>query len=70
MTTHRKAYRTGHSGYVSEFEQYMDHFLEEHPDVVNEQRQGWNIHWDHKVDLEELEKANEDSVPMKKFLEH
>lgn len=51
------------SVYVSEFEQFMNRFLEEHPEVQEDQRRGRLIYWDHKVDLAALEKAAKDSVP-------
>lgn len=51
------------SPYVSEFEQFINHFLEEHPEVAEDQRQGRQIWWDRKVDLAQEEKALEDSVP-------
>lgn len=41
----------------------MNHFLEEHPEVQEDQRWGRLIWWDHKVDLEAEAKANQDSVP-------
>ncbi|MEO8170333.1 MAG: DUF3460 family protein [Oxalobacteraceae bacterium] len=67
MSAKRQEYRIKGSGYVSEFEQFMDTFLEEHPKVVRDQRKGWYIFWDHKADLEELKKAEEDSVPVKGY---
>lgn len=67
MSTKRQEYRVGHSGYVSEFEQFMDKHLEQHPEVVRDQRKGWYIFWDHKADLEELDKASKDSVPVKGY---
>lgn len=51
------------SVYVSEFEQFMNRFLEEHPEVPEDQRRGRLIYWDQKVDLADLEKAARDSVP-------
>jgi hypothetical protein len=63
----RQGYRVGHAGYVSEFEQFMDKFLGEHPEVVEDQRRGWYIFWNRKVDFEELNKASEDSVPTKGY---
>jgi hypothetical protein len=57
----------GHVGYVSEFAQFMNQFLNEHPDVVNKQLDGWNIFWDHQVDLEELKKASTDTIPVKDY---
>lgn len=49
--------------YVSEFEGFMNRFLDEHPEVQDDQRRGRLIHWDHKVDLAAQEKAARDSVP-------
>lgn len=57
-------YRVGHTGYVSEFTQFIDHFLEEHPECVEDQHRGWNLFWDHKVDFAELELAEKDHVPV------
>ncbi len=37
--------------YVSEFTDFMNRYLEEHPEVVEEQRRGWNFFWNPKVDL-------------------
>lgn len=48
--------------YVSEFTVFMNHYLEEHPEVVEDQHRGWNIYWDHKVDFAELKQAEEDRV--------
>lgn len=49
--------------YVSEFTQFINGYLDAHPEVVKDQKTGWNIHWDHKVDFQALEEAREDSVP-------
>lgn len=51
------------TAYVSEFENFMNRFLEEHPEVQDDQRWGRLIYWDHKVDLAAQEKAERDSVP-------
>lgn len=53
-----------HSGYVSEFDLFLNAFLEEHPDVIREQRKGWKIYWDKKVDLDEQKMFEEDALPM------
>ncbi len=50
-------------GYVSEFTQFMDQYLAEHPEEIQEQRRGWAIWWNRPVDFEEVKKAAEDSVP-------
>lgn len=49
--------------YVSEFTRFIDHYLAEHPEVVKDQKRGWNIHWDHQVDFQALKEAGEDAVP-------
>ena len=49
--------------YVSDFTHFIDHFLEDHPKEVKEQRTGWRIYWDKQLDLQALEKAGQDSVP-------
>ena len=67
MFAKQKGYKAGHDGYVSEITQFLDKFLEEHPEVIDEQNQGWHIFWDRAVDLGELKKAGEDSVPAKPY---
>lgn len=49
--------------YVSEFENFHNRFLEEHPEAVREQRTGWSIYWDKKVDLQAIDRAERDKVP-------
>ncbi|EKE17620.1 MAG: hypothetical protein ACD_10C00364G0003 [uncultured bacterium] len=49
--------------YVSEFTNFINHYLEEHPEEVKEQHRGWRIYWDHKIDLAAQERAMKDSVP-------
>lgn len=63
---HKNSSHSG-SGYVSEFTNFIDAFLGQHPEVVQEQRRGWKIFWDKKVDLAELEALKEDIVPMKPY---
>ena len=67
MFAKRQGFRVGHAGYVSDFTQFMDKLLGEHPEVVENQRRGWYIFWERKVDLEELKKASEDNVPTKGY---
>jgi len=67
MFAKRKDYRVGHDGYVSEITQFLDKFLEEHPEVIDDQSRGWHIFWDRDVDLGELKKADQDSVPTKPY---
>ena len=60
-------YRPFAGGYVSEFEQFMQGYLASHPEAERERRRGWNIWWDHRVDLDELDKQRADSVPEKPY---
>ena len=55
--------REGGSGYVSEFTDFMDHFLDDHPEVVRDQHRGWYIWWNRKVDFRDLVRASRDTVP-------
>lgn len=49
--------------YVSEFTRFMESYLTGHPEVVAEQRTGWRIYWDKRVDLRAQEAAEHDRVP-------
>lgn len=49
--------------YVSEFTRFIDHFLEEHPEVVEDQKVGRRIYWEKQVDLPAQEAAGKDTVP-------
>ena len=60
-------YRPFAGGYVSEAEQFLQEFLRQHPEVDEDRRRGWNIWWDHRVDLDELQKQRADSVPVKPY---
>lgn len=60
-------YSPGHAGYVSEFTRFIDTFMVQHPEVTESRRRGWNIYWDHKMDLEEWEHARQDEVPVKPY---
>lgn len=61
------SYRPFGGGYVSEFEQFMGRFIAAHPEVAQDRRRGWDIWWDHRVDLDELEKQRADQVPDKPY---
>ena len=56
--------------YVSEFECFFGKLLDEHPELVEDQRVGWNIWWDHKVDLEAERVARTDAVPTPSYYYH
>jgi len=64
---HRHEPRKVDRGYVSEFEAFINHFLEEHPEVVDDQRRGRALYWDHKVDWATREKAEQDQVPDSRY---
>lgn len=49
--------------YVSEFEHFMQSYLDEHPEAVEAQKSGWLIYWDKKVDLHAQEAATADQEP-------
>lgn len=51
------------AGYVSEFTGFIDHYLEEHPEVVADQRTGRLIYWEKRVDLAAQARAERESVP-------
>lgn len=51
------------TGYVSEFTDFIDHYLVDHPEVVADQHDGRLLYWDKRVDLGEQAKAERDSVP-------
>lgn len=49
--------------YVSEFTEFMDRFLKEHPEVARDQQLGRSLYWDRKVDFKSLDEAAGDIVP-------
>ncbi len=50
--------------YVSEFTRFIDTYLEQHPEVVEEQMRGWNADWHTEfIDLVAMQEAAEDGVP-------
>ena len=61
-------YRPFHGGYVSEFSQFLDGFLAEHPEVVEDRRRGWRIWWERHVDQESLARERTDSLPFRAVL--
>ena len=60
-------YRPFAGGYVSEFEQFLDGYLARHPAILEDRLRGWYLLWDHRVDLDELDKQRRDSVPVKPY---
>lgn len=67
MQNKAEKYRPFSGGYVSDFEQFMNGFLEQRPDVEEDRQRGWYIWWDHRVDLDELEQQRKNSVPEKPY---
>lgn len=49
--------------YVSEFTAFISHFLDERPEVVDDQKTGRLIYWDRKVDPATLAAVDADTVP-------
>lgn len=48
--------------YVSEFTGFIDGYLKDHPEVVEDQKRGWDIFWNPKIDPVAQGKAQEDIV--------
>ena len=49
--------------YVSEFTKFMNQYLDEHPEVVEEQKRGWASFWQLKAEIRAPEKTREDIAP-------
>jgi hypothetical protein len=49
--------------YVSDYTRFIDQFIQEHPDVLEEQRSGRLLYWEKRVDLVAQKKAEMDTVP-------
>jgi hypothetical protein len=64
MKWKQQAYRPGHGGYVSEFDQFLDGYRAGHPSLERDQQRGWYIYWDHRVNFDELERERKDTVPV------
>ncbi|MES3025974.1 MAG: DUF3460 family protein [Pseudomonadota bacterium] len=60
-------FRLNRAAYVSEFDQFLGDYLGEHPEVEEDKMRGWYIWWDHRVDLDELDKQRKDAVPVKPY---
>lgn len=53
--------------YVSEFTHFIDDFMTHHPKERDEQREGWRIYWDKKVDLHRLAEEEQSTVPTEAY---
>lgn len=62
LNRHRNATERGR-GYVSEFTEFMDRYLDEHPEVARDRNVGFNIYWNRKVDFKAQAQAEKDSEP-------
>jgi hypothetical protein len=49
--------------YVSDYTRFMEQFIDAHPEVLEDQRKGWRIYWEKRVDLAAQENAEKDTVP-------
>lgn len=58
----------GKHAYVSEFEQFLDRYRAEHPDTEEDQLRGWYLLWDRRVDFDELNRQQADTVPCKSYV--
>lgn len=48
---------------VSEFELFINQYLADHPEVVEDQKRGWDRYWNPKGEQETPMKRKMDSVP-------
>jgi len=67
MHTTSARYRPFAGGYVSEADQFLSELLHARPALVDDQRRGWYLLWDKRVDLDALEQARADTVPVKPY---
>ena len=49
--------------FVSDYTRFIDHFVEEHPEVLDDQHTGRLIYWEKIVDLAAQKEAEMDTVP-------
>jgi hypothetical protein len=49
--------------YISEFETFMNQFLQSHPEVIEEQRRNWRSFWEPEIHHETAHPRKEDLVP-------
>jgi hypothetical protein len=69
MVTQQRQKKSSHSSeYISEFTEFIDGFLTEHPEVIADQHQGWKIFWDKKVDFDEMAHIKQATVPAKPYV--
>ena len=68
MMKHSEKYRPASQAYVSEFDRFIHDYLARHPEVEEDRRRGWTIWWDHRVDLDELDKQRQNELPVKPYV--
>lgn len=49
--------------YVSDFTLFINHYLANHPEVVAEQKRGWDRYWNPGADQARQAQNSEDCVP-------
>ena len=49
--------------YVSEFTEFMNQYLEAHPEVVEERQRGWEFFWKRKAETRAPEITKDDIAP-------
>jgi hypothetical protein len=49
--------------YVSEFTVFMNQYLAQHPEVVQDQQRGWDFGWHPEVDPVAQQEAEQDRAP-------
>jgi hypothetical protein len=60
-TPHRRAIMK--ADYVSDFTLFINHYLETHPDVVAEQKRGWEQSWNPDAKPAAQQAVKEDEAP-------
>ncbi|WP_426114470.1 DUF3460 family protein [Massilia sp. PWRC2] len=63
--TGKLRYRT--APYVSDFEQFIDQYMEANPAVVAARQRGWQQWWDRRVELADLAVPLADVVPVRGY---
>lgn len=53
--------------YVSEFTQFMNDYLAQHPEVIADQHVGRAMYWDKQIDMAEVEKTERNAVPLEAY---
>ena len=67
MHTRPEQYRPFSGGYISEFEQFMHTYEQQHPALAEDRQRGMAIWWDRRVDFDALERQRQDSIPVKPY---